>query len=294
MARSPIETLDLPVLPLRDVVVFPHMVIPLFVGRDKSMHALEQAMAADKRILLLAQKSAETDDPTAADLYQVGTLAQVLQLLKLPDGTIKVLVEGLSRVNVTQVTERDGALQGIATEIESDESREPREIEAIARSLMSLFEQYVKTNRKLPPELLQTLAGIDEPARLADTIAAHISVRLADKQRLLETLQIGDRLEMLVGLVDGEIDVQQMEKRIRGRVKSQMEKSQREYYLNEQMKAIQKELGDLDDAPGELDELARKIAEAGMPKPVETKAKAELNKLKQMSPMSAEAAVVRN
>ena len=294
MARSPTETLDLPVLPLRDVVVFPHMVIPLFVGRDKSMHALEQAMAADKRILLLAQKSAETDDPTAADLYHVGTLAQVLQLLKLPDGTIKVLVEGLSRVNVTQVTERDAALQGVATEIESDDSREPREIEAIARSLMSLFEQYVKTNRKLPPELLQTLAGIDEPARLADTIAAHISVRLADKQRLLETLQIADRLEMLVGLVDGEIDVQQMEKRIRGRVKSQMEKSQREYYLNEQMKAIQKELGDLDDAPGELDELARKIAEAGMPKPVETKAKAELNKLKQMSPMSAEAAVVRN
>ena len=294
MARSPTETLDLPVLPLRDVVVFPHMVIPLFVGRDKSMHALEQAMAADKRILLLAQKSAETDDPTAADLYQVGTLAQVLQLLKLPDGTIKVLVEGLSRVNVTQVTERDGALQGIATEIESDESREPREIEAIARSLMSLFEQYVKTNRKLPPELLQTLAGIDEPARLADTIAAHISVRLADKQRLLETLQVGDRLEMLVGLVDGEIDVQQMEKRILGRVKSQMEKSQREYYLNEQMKAIQKELGDLDDAPGELEELARKIAESGMPTPVETKAKAELNKLKQMSPMSAEAAVVRN
>ncbi|MGY8565400.1 endopeptidase La [Paracidovorax citrulli] len=294
MARSPTETLDLPVLPLRDVVVFPHMVIPLFVGRDKSMHALEQAMEADKRILLLAQKSAETDDPSAADLYQVGTLAQVLQLLKLPDGTIKVLVEGLSRVNVTEVTERDGALQGVASEIESDESREPREIEAIARSLMSLFEQYVKTNRKLPPELLQTLAGIDEPARLADTIAAHISVRLADKQRLLETLQIGERLEMLVGLVDGEIDVQQMEKRIRGRVKSQMEKSQREYYLNEQMKAIQKELGDLDDAPGELEELARKIADAGMPKPVETKAKAELNKLKQMSPMSAEAAVVRN
>lgn len=294
MARSPTETLDLPVLPLRDVVVFPHMVIPLFVGRDKSMHALEQAMEADKRILLLAQKSAETDDPSAADLYQVGTLAQVLQLLKLPDGTIKVLVEGLSRVNVTEVTERDGSLHGVGMEIESDESREPREIEAIARSLMSLFEQYVKTNRKLPPELLQTLAGIDEPARLADTIAAHISVRLADKQRLLETLQIGGRLEMLVGLVDGEIDVQQMEKRIRGRVKSQMEKSQREYYLNEQMKAIQKELGDLDDAPGEMDELARKIAEAGMPKPVETKAKAELNKLKQMSPMSAEAAVVRN
>ena len=294
MARSPSETLDLPVLPLRDVVVFPHMVIPLFVGRDKSMHALEQAMEADKRILLLAQKSAETDDPHAADLYQVGTLAQVLQLLKLPDGTIKVLVEGLSRVQVTHVDERNGSLHGQAVEIDASDEREAREVEAIARSLMSLFEQYVKTNRKLPPELLQTLSGIDEPARLADTIAAHISVRLADKQRLLETLAVGDRLEMLVGLVDGEIDVQQMEKRIRGRVKSQMEKSQREYYLNEQMKAIQKELGDLDDAPGELEELARKIAEAGMPKAVEAKARNELNKLKQMSPMSAEAAVVRN
>ncbi len=294
MAQSQLEVLDLPVLPLRDVVVFPHMVIPLFVGRDKSMQALERAMEADKRILLLAQKSAETDDPAAADLYTVGTLAQVLQLLKLPDGTIKVLVEGLSRVVVDKIYEQDGSLQGHGVEIESDESREPREIEAIARSLMSLFEQYVKTNRKLPPELLQTLAGIDEPTRLADTIAAHIGVRLADKQKLLETLQVGDRLEMLVGLVDGEIDVQQLEKRIRGRVKSQMEKSQREYYLNEQMKAIQKELGDLDEAPGEMEELARKIAEAGMPKPVETKAKNELNKLKQMSPMSAEAAVVRN
>ncbi|MEB1634831.1 endopeptidase La [Xanthomonas campestris] len=294
MAQSQPEILDLPVLPLRDVVVFPHMVIPLFVGRDKSMRALEKAMEADKRILLVAQKSAETDDPAAGDLYTVGTLAQVLQLLKLPDGTIKVLVEGLSRVTVDKVAEQDGALQGRGTEVEASDAREPRELEAIARSLMSLFEQYVKTNRKLPPELLQTLAGIDEPGRLADTIAAHIGVRLADKQRLLEITEIGDRLELLVGLVDGEIDVQQLEKRIRGRVKSQMEKSQREYYLNEQMKAIQKELGDLDDAPGGLEELARKIAEAGMPKPVETKAKAELNKLKQMSPMSAEAAVVRN
>ncbi|GHH50296.1 MULTISPECIES: endopeptidase La [Gammaproteobacteria] len=294
MAQAQTEVLDLPVLPLRDVVVFPHMVIPLFVGRDKSMRALEQAMEADKRILLVAQKSAETDDPVAGDLYEVGTLAQVLQLLKLPDGTIKVLVEGLTRVRVDKVVERDGALQGRGTEIASVDTREPREVEAIARSLMSLFEQYVKTNRKLPPELLQTLAGIDEPRRLADTIAAHIGVRLADKQRLLETTDVGERLELLVGLVDGEIDVQQLEKRIRGRVKSQMEKSQREYYLNEQMKAIQKELGDLDDAPGELEELARKVAEAGMPKAVETKAKNELNKLKQMSPMSAEAAVVRN
>ncbi|MBB3274891.1 MULTISPECIES: endopeptidase La [Pseudoxanthomonas] len=292
--RTPTEILDLPVLPLRDVVVFPHMVIPLFVGRDKSMRALEQAMEADKRILLLAQKSAETDDPVAADLYSIGTLAQVLQLLKLPDGTIKVLVEGVSRVKVSNVVERDGSLYGEGEEIESTEGREPREIEAVARSLMGLFEQYVKTNRKLPPELLQTLAGIDEPGRLADTIAAHLGVRLSDKQRLLETIGIGERLELLVGFVDGEIDVQQLEKRIRGRVKSQMEKSQREYYLNEQMKAIQKELGELDDAPNEQEELARKIAEAGMPKAVETKAKNELNKLKQMSPMSAEAAVVRN
>ncbi len=294
MPRTQAEILDLPVLPLRDVVVFPHMVIPLFVGRDKSMRALEQAMEADKRILLLAQKSAETDDPTAADMYSIGTLAQVLQLLKLPDGTIKVLVEGTARVNVSNVTERDGSLYGQGEEIDSSDLREGREVEAVARSLMSLFEQYVKTNRKLPPELLQTLAGIDEPSRLADTISAHLGVRLSDKQRLLETIDVGDRLELLVGFVDGEIDVQQLEKRIRGRVKSQMEKSQREYYLNEQMKAIQKELGELDEAPNELEDLARKVAAAGMPKPVEAKAKNELNKLKQMSPMSAEAAVVRN
>jgi len=294
MARSDTHLLDLPVLPLRDVVVFPHMVIPLFVGRDKSMRALEQAMEADKRILLLAQKSAETDDPAAADMYSIGTLAQVLQLLKLPDGTIKVLVEGTARVNVSEVSERDGSLYGRGEEIDSSDLREGREVEAVARSLMGLFEQYVKTNRKLPPELLQTLAGIDEPSRLADTIAAHLGVRLSDKQRLLETIEVGDRLELLVGFVDGEIDVQQLEKRIRGRVKSQMEKSQREYYLNEQMKAIQKELGELDDAPNELEDLARKVAEAGMPKVVEAKARNELNKLKQMSPMSAEAAVVRN
>ena len=288
------EALTLPVLPLRDVVVFPHMVIPLFVGRDKSIRALELAMESDKRILLVAQKSAETDDPAATDLYDIGTLAHVLQLLKLPDGTIKVLVEGMDRVRVDRVTEHDGTLSGHAVVVPSTEGRETREIEATARSLMTLFEQYVKTNRKLPPELLQTLAGIDEPSRLADTIAAHLGVRLADKQRLLDAIDTGARLELLVGFVDGEIDVQQMEKRIRGRVKSQMEKSQREYYLNEQMKAIQKELGDIDETPNDLDELARKIAEAGMPKAVEAKAKNELNKLKQMSPMSAEAAVVRN
>ena len=294
MTTPTTEILELPVLPLRDVVVFPHMVIPLFVGRDKSIRALDMAMEGDKRILLVAQKSAEVDDPTADDVYATGTLAQVLQLLKLPDGTIKVLVEGVSRAAISGVTERDGSLVGQGVEVETTEGREPREIEAVARSLMTLFEQYVKTSRKLPPELLQTVSGIDEPGRLADTIAAHLGVRLADKQTLLETADIGDRLETLVGLVDGEIDVQQMEKRIRGRVKSQMEKSQREYYLNEQMKAIQKELGEIDDAPNDMEEIARKIAEAGMPKEVEAKAKSEFNKLKQMSPMSAEAAVVRN
>ena len=299
MANAPAETdipatAVVPVLPLRDVVVFPHMVIPLFVGREKSIRALDIAMEGDKRILLVAQKSAETDDPGAADLHEIGTLAQVLQLLKLPDGTIKVLVEGVSRARVANVQEHEGALAGEAIDVSQPEDREPREVEAIARSLMSMFEQYIKTNRKLPPELLQTLSGIDDASRLADTIAAHLGVRLADKQKLLETLGTAERLEQLVGLVDGEIDVQQMEKRIRGRVKSQMEKSQREYYLNEQMKAIQKELGELDDAPNDLDEIARKIAEAGMPKPVEAKARAEFNKLKQMSPMSAEAGVVRN
>ena len=201
------ETTALPVLPLRDVVVFPHMVIPLFVGRDKSIRALELAMESDKRIALVAQKSAETDDPGADDLYEIGTLATVLQLLKLPDGTIKVLVEGVDRVRVDRISESDGTLTGHAALVESVDSREPREIEAVARSLMTLFEQYVKSNRKLPPELLQTLSGIEEPARLADTIAAHLGVRLADKQRLLETIDTFGRLELLVGFVDGEIVV---------------------------------------------------------------------------------------
>ncbi|WP_374556305.1 endopeptidase La, partial [Thermomonas sp.] len=252
------------------------------------------AVEGDKRILLVAQKAADTDDPAGADLHEIGTLAQVLQLLKLPDGTIKVLVEGVSRARAEGVHEQDGALFANAVEVESTTAREPREVQAIVRSLLSLFEQYIKTNRKLPAELLQTLSGIEEPERLADTVAAHLGVRLADKQKLLETLDTAGRLELLVGLVDGEIDVQQMEKRIRGRVKSQMEKSQREYYLNEQMKAIQKELGELDDAPNDLDEIARRIAQAGMPKAVEAKARSEFAKLKQMSPMSAEAGVVRN
>ena len=294
MATIQPTRVDLPVLPLRDVVVYPHMVIPLFVGRDRSVRALEQAMEADKQILLVAQKSPDIDEPGAKDLYEVGTLAQVLQLLKLPDGTIKVLVEGTARVRLHSCTERDGVLSAEADVLESEFSGEEREVEVTARSLTTQFEQYLKTNRKLPPELLATINGISDPSRLADTVAAHIGVRLSEKQKLLETLDVAARLELLIGYVEGEIDVQQLEKRIRGRVKSQMEKSQREYYLNEQMKAIQKELSETDEAPNELEELARKIAAAGMPKAVEAKAKAELNKLKQMSPMSAESTVVRN
>jgi ATP-dependent Lon protease len=285
---------ELPVLPLRDVVVYPHVVIPLFVGREKSVRALEVAMEGDKRILLAAQRSPDIDDPQAGDLYSIGTVATVLQLLKLPDGTIKVLVEGVARAEILRFGERDGLPTGHVRLLEPAYTRDQREIEVVSRSLVSMFEQFVKLNRKIPPELLTTLAGIDDTSRLADQIAMHLSIRLQDKQRVLETADVGDRLEMLLGFVDGEIDVQQIEKRIRGRVKSQMEKSQREYYLNEQMKAIQKELGESEDAPNEIEELGKKIALAGMPKPVESKARAELNKLKQMSPMSAEATVVRN
>lgn len=284
----------LPILPLRDVVVYPNMVIPLFVGRDRSMKALDMAMEGEKQIVLLAQKSPDIDDPSADDLYTIGTIANIIQLLKLPDGTIKVLVEGTRRVAVKNVALRDETLMAESTDLETEQPTDVKETAVAQRTLMGLFEQYVKSNRKLPPELLATLAGIDEPGRFADTIAAHLTVRLSDKQRLLETLAVSARLELLIGLVDGEIDVQHIEKRIRSRVKTQMEKSQREYYLNEQMKAIQKELGDSEDAPNEIEELTRKIAEAQMPKAVETKAKNELNKLKQMSPMSAEASVVRN
>lgn len=283
-----------PVLPLRDVVVFPSMVIPLFVGREKSIRALEAAMAGDKRILLLAQVSPDIDDPERNDLYTVGAMSQVLQMLKLPDGTIKVLVEGVSRARVIDMTNHENALFAHAEILQDSSEGEATEIEALSRSLLGLFEQYVKTNRKLPPELLQSLSGIEDPSRVSDTVSAHLSVRLPEKQKLLETTDPGARLEQLIALVDGELDVQQLEKRIRGRVKSQMEKSQREYYLNEQMKAIQKELGDLDEAPNEMDALAIKIADAGMPKPIEKKARNELSKLKQMSPMSAEAGVIRN
>ncbi|MEO7014004.1 MAG: endopeptidase La [Dokdonella sp.] len=286
--------IEMPILPLRDVVVYPHMVIPLFVGREKSVSALDAAMEADKQILLVAQRSPDVDEPEAGDLYSIGTVASILQLLKLPDGTIKVLVEGTSRAEIVGYSERNGVLTGRARSIDPVYTRKEREVDVTARSLVALFEQLVKLSRKIPPELLTTLAGLEDPSRLADTIAAHLSVRLQDKQQVLETPDVADRLEQLLGLVDGEIDVQQIEKRIRGRVKTQMEKSQREYYLNEQMKAIQKELGDSEDAPNELEELSRKIEAAGMPKVTLAKARAELGKLKQMSPMSAEATVVRN
>ncbi|WP_243041063.1 endopeptidase La [Dyella sedimenti] len=284
----------LPVLPLRDVVVYPHMVIPLFVGRDKSMRALERAMEGERQILLVAQKSPDIDDPKMGDLHEIGTLAGVLQLLKLPDGTVKVLVEGQARVAVEHYSEDGGMLTATSRIIEPVYSNKERELDVVSRTLVSLFEQLVKQSRKLPPEVLATLSGIDDPSRVADSIAAHLSVRMADKQKVLETADVGQRLELLIGLVDGEMDLQQVEKRIRGRVKSQMEKSQREYYLNEQMKAIQKELGESEEGPNEVEELQKKIDNAGMPKAVLAKARQEFGKLRQMSPMSAEATVVRN
>ena len=283
----------LPVLPLRDVVVYPHMVIPLFVGRHKSIRALDRAMEVDKRILLVAQKDAAQDEPGSEDIYRVGTVSTILQLLKLPDGTVKVLVEGGQRVRIEKIAESEEFLAAEVEPLESDESDE-RETEALSRSLIAQFEQYVKLNKKVPPEILASLSNIDEPGRLADTVAAHLSVKIEQKQEILEIAGISGRLEHIVGLLEEEIDLLQVEKRIRGRVKRQMEKSQREYYLNEQMKAIQKELGDMDDAPNEVEELSRKIEKAGMTKEAKGKAVAELNKLRMMSSMSAEATVVRN
>ncbi len=283
-----------PVLSLRDVVVYPHMVIPLFVGRDRSILALDQSMNVDKRIVLVTQRSAEIDDPTDADLFDVGTLATVLQLLKLPDGTTKVLVEGGERVKIKNFIDENDYFEAWWEMLPVEVSHTEKEIEITMRSLVSLFEQYVKLNRKIPPELLTTLAGIEDPSRLADTVAAHLSIRLEEKQTLLETAGVSDRMEKLMVLIEGEIEVLQLEKRIRGRVKTQMEKSQREYYLNEQMKAIQKELGDMDDAPNDMDDLTQRVEKAGMNKEAKKKAISELNKLKMMSPMSAEATVVRN
>ncbi|SEO59084.1 endopeptidase La [Aquisalimonas asiatica] len=289
------ETLNAaPVLPLRDVVVYPHMVIPLFVGREKSIKALESAMEADKQILLVAQKSAEVDEPAVSDLYEQGTVATILQMLKLPDGTVKVLVEGLHRARVISVHADDDFFTAQAVVPEQADYSDDREVDVLARSIMSQFDQYVKLNKKVPPEILSSLQGIEDPGRLADTIAAHMALKIEGKQQILEIEDVRERLEHLLGLIEGEIDVLQIEKRIRGRVKQQMEKSQREYYLNEQAKAIQKELGELEDAPNDTDDLEQKIDNSGMPNEVMTKAKAELNKLRMMQPMSAEATVVRN
>jgi ATP-dependent Lon protease len=283
----------IPVLPLRDVVVYPHMVIPLFVGRERSIVALDRAMNADKRILLVAQKKAELDDPQPDDLYEVGTLATILQLLKLPDGTVKVLVEGGERASIGSIAVGDHFAADV-TVLPEEDRHDEREIDVLVRSIIAQFEQYVKLNKKVPPEILTSLSGIDEPGRLADTVAAHMSLKLSEKQRILEIQDIKTRLEQILGIIEGEIDVLQIEKRIRGRVKQQMEKSQREYYLNEQMKAIQKELGEMEDAPNEIADLEKKIEKAGMSEEGQEKATSELNKLKLMSPMSAEATVVRN
>jgi ATP-dependent Lon protease len=283
----------MPVLPLRDVVVYPHMVIPLFVGREKSIQALESAMAGEKQILLVAQRNASVDDPGADDIYGIGTISSILQLLKLPDGTIKVLVEGTDRARILKLQEKGNYF---TAEIETLEAlaADEREAEVLTRAVLGQFDQYVKLNNKVPPEILSSLAGIDEPGRLADTIAAHLSLKIEEKQGILEIHNVRARMERLMAILESEIDLLQVEKRIRGRVKRQMEKSQREYYLNEQMKAIQKELGEMEDMPNEVEDLARKIEKAGMPKEAKAKAKAELNKLKMMSPMSAEATVVRN
>ncbi|MEW8470064.1 MAG: endopeptidase La, partial [Candidatus Thiodiazotropha sp.] len=283
-----------PVLPLRDVVVYPHMVIPLFVGRDKSIQALDSAMQSNKQILLAAQKSADVDDPDVGDMYAIGTLANILQLLKLPDGTVKVLVEGGERARITEFMDTDEFFTARLETLTDTIDVAGRESEVLMRSATNLFDQYVKLNKKVPPEVLTSLSSIDDPSRLADTIAAHMSLKLEEKQHVLEMPNVRERLEHLMGLMEGENDILQMEKRIRGRVKRQMEKNQREYYLNEQMKAIQKELGEMEDAPNEIEDLTKKIDSAGMTKEAKDKATNELNKLKLMSPMSAEATVVRN
>ncbi len=283
-----------PVLPLRDVVVYPHMVIPLFVGREKSIEALDVAMKDDKQILLVAQKEPDIDDPEFKDLYQVGTLANILQLLKLPDGTVKVLVEGSHRSCVENYLETDGYYSAEVAEIQESLPVNEQELDVLIRTAINSFDQYVKLNSKIPPEVLNSLSGIDDPSRLADTMAAHMALKVEDKQVMLEMDSVEARFENLMALMEGEVDLLEMEKKIRGRVKQQMEKNQREYYLNEQMKAIQKELGEMEDSVNEIEELEKKIEQAGMSKEAKAKAEAELNKLKLMSPMSAEATVVRN
>jgi ATP-dependent Lon protease len=283
----------LPVLPLRDIVVFPHMIVPLFVGREKSVKALEHVMQEDKQILLVTQKSPTQDDPGAGDLYEVGTVGTILQLLKLPDGTVKVLVEGSKRVRTKRYSDRKEYLEAYV-EIIPDATPRNEDLEALARAAVSQFEQYVKLNKKIPPEVIVSINQIDEPSKLADTVAAHLALKIEEKQSLLELANTADRLEKIFGFMEGEIGVLQVEKRIRNRVKRQMEKTQREYYLNEQMKAIQKELGENGEGFDELEELAKKIEATKLSKEASEKAMHELKKLRQMSPMSAEATVVRN
>ena len=290
--QDPVAEQLLALLPLRDVVVFPHMVIPLFVGRPKSIKALDTAMETGKSILLVAQKSAAKDDPSPEDMYKVGSVANILQMLKLPDGTVKVLVEGSQRSNIRQIIDAKTHYM-VQAELVPPDHVESHEVEAMRRATLGQFDQYVKLNKKIPPEILTSLSGIDEPGRLADTIAAHLPLKLEQKQEVLEMFDVKQRLEHLLGLLETELDILQVEKRIRGRVKRQMEKSQREYYLNEQVKAIQKELGELEEG-GDVDEMEKKIKTAHMPKEARNKAESELKKLKLMSPMSAEATVVRN
>ena len=287
------ESKILPVLPLRDIVVFPHMVVPLFVGREKSVRALDEIMKGDKQILLATQKNSVDDDPAADAIYQTGVLATVLQLLKLPDGTVKVLVEGKGRARLTRFTDREEYYEAEAVEI-ADEEGDASQSEALLRAVIEQFENYVKLNKKVPPEALSSIPQISDPSKLADSVAAHLSVKIADKQSLLETIDVPARLEKVYGLMEGEISVLQVEKKIRSRVKRQMEKTQREYYLNEQMKAIQRELGETDDTRDELLELEKRIRKTKLSKEARTKAEAELKKLRNMSPMSAESTVVRN
>lgn len=282
-----------PVLPLRDIVVFPHMIVPLFVGREKSVRALEDVMKDDKQILLVTQKNAAQDDPTPADIYSVGTVGTVLQLLKLPDGTVKVLVEGGQRAKIAKFADSEDFFQAYA-ETMDDDAGDDRELDALARTVVSQFEQYIKLNKKIPPEVLVSINQIDEPSKLADTIASHLTLKISEKQELLESEGISDRLEKVYAFMESEIGVLQVEKRIRNRVKRQMEKTQREYYLNEQLKAIQKELGEGEDGRDELAELEEKIAKTKLTKEAREKAVAEMKKLRNMSPMSAEATVVRN
>ena len=282
-----------PVLPLRDIVVFPHMIVPLFVGRDKSVRALEDVMKDDKQILLVTQKNAADDDPAADEIFGVGTVGTVLQLLKLPDGTVKVLVEGGRRARITRYTATESFFEAEAEEIAEDPG-DRQEVEALSRAVIAQFEQYIKLNKKIPPEVLVSVNQIEDAAKLADTIASHLALKIADKQDLLETAGVVARLERVYGFMEGEIGVLQVEKRIRNRVKRQMEKTQREYYLNEQMKAIQKELGEGDDGRDDLHELEELIRKTRLSKEARDKAQQELKKLRNMSPMSAEATVVRN